>query len=191
MASGYGNNTGITAGNVLGANTKLSGGGIFSIGSDDNQETGISLTAKSANAFNGYDGTVRLAGTGSSLTIVGDADLTDGTFATTNNAANAANAAITVDTNATIDEDNADFSGYKGTLNTTNHTYTVTSIGALGGASIVADGSTIILNGITNEGQAVAFNTAISKNGVDSQTDNPNRLIIQSFNIEILSLIHI
>ena len=71
------------------------------------------------------------------------------------------------------------------TLNTTNHTYTVTSIGALGGASIVADGSTIILNGITNEGQAVAFNTAISKNGVDSQTDNPNRLIIQSFNIEI------
>lgn len=185
MASGYGNNTGITAGNVLGANTKLSGGGIFSIGSDDNQETGISLTAKSANAFNGYDGTVRLAGTGSSLTIVGDADLTDGTFATTNNAANAANAAITVDTNATIDEDNADFSGYKGTLNTTNHTYTVTSIGALGGASIVADGSTIILNGITNEGQAVAFNTAISKNGVDSQTDNPNRLIIQSSNIEI------
>lgn len=185
MASGYGNNTGITAGNVLGANTKLSGGGIFSIGSDDNQETGISLTAKSANAFNGYDGTVRLAGTGSSLTIVGDADLTDGTFATTNNAANAANAAITVDTNATIDEDNADFSGYKGTLNTTNHTYTVTSIGALGGASIVADGSTIILNGITNEGQAVAFNTAISKNGVDSQTDNPNRLIIQSSNIEV------
>lgn len=185
MASGYGNNTGITAGNVLGANTKLSGGGIFSIGSDDNQETGISLTAKSANAFNGYDGTVRLAGTGSSLTIVGDADLTDGTFATTNNAANAANAAITVDTNATIDEDNADFSGYKGTLNTTNHTYTVTSIGALGGASIVADGSTIILNGITNEGQAVAFNTAISKNGVDSQTDNPNRLIIQSSIIEI------
>ena len=185
MASGYGNNTGITAGNVLGANTKLSGGGIFSIGSDDNQETGISLTAKSANAFNGYDGTVRLAGTGSSLTIVGDADLTDGTFATTNNAANAANAAITVDTNATIDEDNANFSGYKGTLNTTNHTYTVTSIGALGGASIVADGSTIILNGITNEGQAVAFNTAISKNGVDSQTDNPNRLIIQSSNIEI------
>lgn len=185
MASGYGNNTGITAGNVLGANTKLSGGGIFSIGSDENQETGISLTAKSANAFNGYDGTVRLAGTGSSLTIVGDADLTDGTFATTNNAANAANAAITVDTNATIDEDNADFSGYKGTLNTTNHTYTVTSIGALGGASIVADGSTIILNGITNEGQAVAFNTAISKNGVDSQTDNPNRLIIQSSNIEI------
>lgn len=185
MASGYGNNTGITAGNVLGANTKLSGGGIFSIGSDDNQETGISLTAKSANAFNGYDGTVRLAGTGSSLTIVGDADLTDGTFATTNNAANAANAAITVDTNATIDEDNADFSGYKGTLNTTNHTYTVTSIGSLGGASIVADGSTIILNGITNEGQAVAFNTAISKNGVDSQTDYPNRLIIQSSNIEV------
>lgn len=185
MASGYGNNTGITAGNVLGANTKLSGGGIFSIGSDDNQETGISLTAKSANAFSGYDGTVRLAGTGSSLTIVGDADLTDGTFATTNNAANAANAAITVDTNATIDKDNADFSGYKGTLNTTNHTYTVTSIGALGGASIVADGSTIILNGITNEGQAVAFNTAISKNGVDSQTDNPNRLIIQSSNIEV------
>lgn len=186
MASGYGNNTGITAGNVLGANTKLSGGGIFSIGSDDNQETGISLTAKSANAFNGYDGTVRLAGTGSSLTIVGDADLTDGTFATTNNAANAANAAITVDTNATIDEDNADFSGYKGTLNTTNHTYTVTSIGALGGASIVADGSTIILNGITNEGQAVAFfNTAISKNDVDSQTDNPNRLVIQSSNIEV------
>lgn len=185
MASGYGNNTGITAGNVLGANTKLSGGGIFSIGSDDNQETGISLTAKSANAFSGYDGTVRLAGTGSSLTIVGDADLTDGTFATTNNAANAANAAITVDTNATIDKDNADFSGYKGTLNTTNHTYTVTSIGALGGASIVADGSTIILNGITNEGQAVAFNTAISKNGVDSQTDNPNRLIIQNSNIEV------
>lgn len=174
--------------NVLGVSTRLSGSGTFSIGSDHHNEAatnGISLTAESAEVFNNYDGIVQLAGTGSSLTIVGDADLTDGTFVTTNNAANAANAAITVDTNATIDEDNADFSGYKGTLNTTNHTYTVTSIGALGGTSIVADGSTIILNGITNEGQAVAFNTAISKNGVDSQTDNPNRLIIQSSNIEV------
>lgn len=180
MASGY--KTEISTSNVLGAQTVLSGDGIFSIGSDGNQETGISLTAKSANVFNTYRGTVQLAGDSSSLTIEGDADLTGGTFITTESASNTS---ITIDANATIDEDDADFSGYKGTLNTTDHTYAVTSTAALGESSIVATGSTIILSGITDQGQAVAFDTAISKDGVASQTDNPNRLIISSSNIEV------
>lgn len=78
LASGY--QTDITSGNVLGAQTVLSGDGIFSIGSDGNQETGISLTAKSANVFNTYSGTVQLAGHSSSLTIEGDVALTRGIF---------------------------------------------------------------------------------------------------------------
>ena len=159
--------------NVLGVSTRLSGSGTFSIGSDHHNEAatnGISLTAESAEVFNNsnYDGTVQLAGTGSSLTIVGEADLTGGNFATTNNAANAA---ITVDTNATIDEDNANFNGYTGTLNTTAHTYTVTSTGALGSSSIVANGSTIVFSGVTDG----AITNSVTKSDVTTFAPGDNR----------------
>lgn len=55
--------------NVLGAETKLSGSGIFSIGTDGSND--IQLTAESSDVFNEFDGTVQLAGNRSSLTIEG------------------------------------------------------------------------------------------------------------------------
>lgn len=181
MASGYQKD--ITSGNVLGAQTVLSGDGIFSIGSDGNQETGISLTAKSANVFNTYGVTVQLAGDSSSLTIEGDADLTDGTFITTESASNAS---ITIDANATIDEDDADFSGYKGTLNTTDNAYTVTSLTALGKSKIEADGSSIVILLGNGSQQAVEFDTSITK--IVPEDNDINRLLIANSNIEVNGL---
>lgn len=172
MTSGY--NTDISTGNVLGVGTKLTGGGTFSIGSDQHNEAatnGISLTAKSANVFNTYRGTVQLAGHSSSLTIEGNAALTDGTFATS---AKAENAAITVDVDATIHENNADFSNYTGTLNTTVHTYTVTSTEALGGSSIKANGSTIVFSGVVDS----TITNSVTKSDPSTSTTGVNRWIL-------------
>lgn len=169
LASGY--QTAITSGNVLGTQTILSGGGTFAIGSDGNQETGISLTAKSANVFNTYRGTVQLAGHSSSLTIEGNAALTDGTFATS---AKAENAAITVDVDATIHKNNADFSNYTGTLNTSAHTYTVTSTKALGGSSIKANGSTIVFSKVVDS----TITNSVTKSDPSTSTTGVNRWIL-------------
>lgn len=172
MTSGY--NTDISTGNVLGVGTKLTGGGTFSIGSDQHNEAatnGISLTAKSANVFNTYCGTVQLAGHSSSLTIEGNAALTDGTFATS---AKAENAAITVDVDATIHENNADFSNYTGTLNTSAHTYTVTSTKALGGSSIKANGSTIVFSKVVDS----TITNSVTKSDPSTSTTGVNRWIL-------------
>ena len=158
--------------NVLGAETKLSGLGIFSIGTDGAND--IQLTAESSDAFNEFSGTIKLAGNGSSLTInAKDAQdkLSGGKFATTNNAANAA---VTVNTDATIGDNNANFSGYKGTLNTTNHIYTVTSTTALGGSSIVASGSTIVFSGVTDN----AITNRVTKSDPSTSTTGVNRWVL-------------
>lgn len=158
--------------NVLGAETKLSGLGIFSIGTDGSND--IQLTAESSDAFNEFSGTIKLAGNGSSLTInAKDAQdkLSGGKFATTNNAANAA---VTVNTDATIGDNNANFSGYKGTLNTTNHIYTVTSTTALGGSSIVASGSTIVFSGVTDN----AITNRVTKSDPSTSTTGVNRWVL-------------
>lgn len=158
--------------NILGAETKLSGLGIFSIGTDGSND--IQLTAESSDAFNEFSGTIKLAGNGSSLTInAKDAQdkLSGGEFATTNNAANAA---VTVNTDATIGDNNANFSGYKGTLNTTNHIYTVTSTTALGGSSIVASGSTIVFSGVTDN----AITNRVTKSDPSTSTTGVNRWVL-------------
>lgn len=158
--------------NILGAETKLSGLGIFSIGTDGSND--IQLTAESSDAFNEFSGTIKLAGNGSSLTInAKDAQdkLSGGKFATTNNAANAA---VTVNTDATIGDNNANFSGYKGTLNTTNHIYTVTSTTALGGSSIVASGSTIVFSGVTDN----AITNRVTKSDPSTSTTGVNRWVL-------------
>lgn len=115
MASGYGNNVGITAGNVLGAGTKLTGGGTFAIGSDDLLTSGINLNAQSAKVFNTYDGVIQLAGKNSTLTIEGDDEVSGGHFATGQNPAGA-NIVFNQDVTVGDGETGADFIGYSGDL---------------------------------------------------------------------------
>lgn len=113
MASGYGNNVGITAGNVLGAGTKLTGGGTFAIGSDDLLTSGINLIAQSAKVFNTYHGVVQLAGTDSTLTIEGGDEVSGGHFAT---GKTSVGANIIFKQDVSVGKDKADFGDYSGNL---------------------------------------------------------------------------
>ena len=166
LASGY--QTDITSGNVLGAQTVLSGDGIFSIGSDGNQETGISLTAKSANVFNTYSGTVQLAGHSSSLTIEGDVALTRGIFT------GGTDAKIFLNTSSQIGENEgiagADFTGFVGTLSLAQKTYDVYNLGKLNSsAKLVLNSSTVNFHGI--EG---GFANAVTGTGGTWNLDDSN-----------------
>ena len=166
LASGY--QTDITSGNVLGAQTVLSGDGIFSIGSDGNQETGISLTAKSANVFNTYSGTVQLAGHSSSLTIEGDVALTRGIFT------GGTDAKIFLNTSSQIGENEgiagADFTGFVGTLSLAQKTYDVYNLGKLNSsAKLVLNSSTVNFHGI--EG---GFANAVTGTGGSWNLDDSN-----------------
>ena len=166
LASGY--QTDITSGNVLGAQTVLSGDGIFSIGSDGNQETGISLTAKSANVFNTYSGTVQLAGHSSSLTIEGDVALTSGIFT------GGTDAKIFLNTSSQIGENEgiagADFTGFVGTLSLAQKTYDVYNLGKLNSsAKLVLNSSTVNFHGI--EG---GFANAVTGTGGTWNLDDSN-----------------
>lgn len=113
MASGYDNNVGITAGNVLGAGTKLTGGGTFAIGSDDLFTSGINLIAQSAKVFNTYDGVIQLAGTNSTLTIEGGDEVSGGHFAT---GKTPVGANIIFKQDVSVGKDKADFGDYSGNL---------------------------------------------------------------------------
>lgn len=165
LASGY--QTDITSGNVLGAQTVLSGDGIFSIGSDGNQETGISLTAKSANVFNTYSGTVQLAGHSSSLTIEGDVALTRGIFT------GGTDAKIFLNTSSQIGENEgiagADFKYFEGQLLMAAKTYDVYDLDKLGSSALVLDSSTVNFHGI--EG---GFANAVTGTGGTWNLDDSN-----------------
>lgn len=127
--------------NVLGAETKLSGLGIFSIGTDGSND--IQLTAKSSDAFNEFSGTVQLAGNGSSLTIEGDVALTSGKFASEE----ALKAVIDLNTSAQIGGETegvgADFKDFEGQLLMAAKTYDVYDLDKLGSSGLVLDSSTV------------------------------------------------
>lgn len=127
--------------NVLGAETKLSGLGIFSIGTDGSND--IQLTAESSDAFNEFSGTVQLAGNGSSLTIEGDVALTSGKFASKE----ALEAVIDLNTSAQIGGETegvgADFKDFEGQLLMAAKTYDVYDLDKLGSSGLVLDSSTV------------------------------------------------
>lgn len=146
LTDGYG--TVIAAGNVLGAGTTLIGGGTFAIGSDAQNTTGINLIAQSANVFNAYDGVVRLAGTGSTLTINGDVAVSGGHFATGQNSA-AAN--IIFNQDVSVGATGADFGAYSGDLTLgagKNFTINGSFDNLNSGAVLLGNNSVITLNGI-------------------------------------------
>ena len=137
------------SGNVLSSGTVLTGNGILSIGNDADPTVEISLTAESADTFNGFDGVVRLSGKNSVLTIEGDEDLIDGTFTAVENSG----ANIIFNQNVLIGkgEAGADFSEYSGTL-TLAQDKTLTVNGSFdelySAASLMANSSTIVLSGV-------------------------------------------
>ena len=146
LANGY--STDIAAGNVLGAGTTLIGGGTFAIGSDAQNTTGINLIAQSANVFNAYDGVVRLAGTGSTLTINGGVAVSGGHFATGQNSA-AAN--IIFNQDVSVGATGADFGAYSGDLTLgagKNFTINGSFDNLNSGAVLLGNNSVITLNDI-------------------------------------------
>ena len=146
LANGY--RTDIAAGNVLGAGTTLIGGGTFAIGSDVQNTTGINLIAQSAKVFNDYDGVVRLAGTGSTLTINGDDAVSGGHFATGQNPA-AAN--IIFNQDVSVGATGADFGAYSGDLTLgigKNFTINGSFDNLNSGAVLLGNNSVITLNDI-------------------------------------------
>lgn len=164
--------------NVLGAETKLSGSGIFSIGTDGSND--IQLTAESSDVFNEFDGTVQLAGNRSSLTIEGDVALTRGKFSSEE----ALEAVIDLNTSAQIGADpdsnedipGADFSGFTGQLWLATKEYNVYDLGNLNSSAALALNSSIVnFHGIKGEnGESVGFANAVTGTGGTWNLDDSN-----------------
>ena len=172
LASGYGityDQNDLTA-SVIGANTSLTGSGTLTLNSN--------LTAKSAGAFNSFEGTVAI-GQEQTLTIVSATDASNakislhgGKFTGGDEAIIALNTSAQIGADANSNEGiaGADFTGFVGTLSLAQKTYDVYNLGKLNSsAKLVLNSSTVNFHGI--EG---GFANAVTGTGGTWNLDESN-----------------
>ncbi|EFY07318.1 autotransporter outer membrane beta-barrel domain-containing protein [Succinatimonas hippei] len=151
--------TTLIQGNVLGEKTSLTGSGTLQIGNESSDK--IALTFNSASTLNDFNGTVKLVGTKSKVTIKGEDVLQNGKYE------GSKDDVVEINTDVQIAADKADFSKFEGVLDLAEVTATVTStLDALNRSAVLdLENTTFVLDSVANNGTTAPFDNTIKGTG--------------------------